>query len=32
MSEAHPAFYPLREDYMKGGAPSLLADAMKKST
>jgi hypothetical protein len=25
-------FYPLREDYMKGGAPSLLADAMKKST
>jgi quercetin dioxygenase-like cupin family protein len=26
------AFYPLREDYMQGGAPSLLADAMKKST
>ena len=26
------AFYPLREDYMKGGAPSVLADAMKRST
>jgi quercetin dioxygenase-like cupin family protein len=25
------AFYPLREDYMSGGAPSLLASAMKTS-
>ena len=26
------AFYPLREDYMKGGAASVLQDAMKRST
>ena len=26
------AFYPLREDYMKGGAASVLKDAMKRST
>jgi quercetin dioxygenase-like cupin family protein len=26
------AFYPLREDYMEGGAPSLLADAMRRSS
>jgi len=25
------AFYPLREDYMKGGAPSVLQDAMKRT-
>ncbi|MBV9521277.1 MAG: cupin domain-containing protein [Alphaproteobacteria bacterium] len=24
-------FYPLREDYMQGGAPSVLAGAMKSS-
>ena len=26
------AFYPLREDYMSGGAPSVLASAMQTST
>ncbi|MGH6923357.1 MAG: cupin domain-containing protein [Propylenella sp.] len=26
------AFYPLREDYMKGGPPSVLQGAMKRST
>jgi quercetin dioxygenase-like cupin family protein len=25
------AFYPLREDYMKGAAPSVLQDAMKRA-